>query len=239
MNFSIFWQTAPLSLLLILSFIGLAIVQLLMGVDIDAPSTHDLLRFGANFMPLSMTGEPWRLLSSGFLHIGILHLLFNSFAMYYFGQVTEIIISSVHVGLLFILSVVGGNLLGNYLAWQTVFLGTPLSISAGASGGIMGLGAFLFSLALLQAPIALKLNTKTLGFVMAINLLMGFAVKEVDHAGHIGGTLVGFILGVVYRHALSCRQYANLILTGTMMGMTMLFGVIWYWLHWQIMAVIG
>ncbi|OAV04245.1 hypothetical protein AO381_0877 [Moraxella catarrhalis] len=94
-------------------------------------------------------------------------------------------------------------------------------------------------MALLQAPIALKLNTKTLGFVMAINLLMGFAVKEVDHAGHIGGTLVGFILGVVYRHALSYRQYANLILTGTMMGMAMLFGVIWYWLHWQIMAVIG
>ena len=62
-------------------------------------------------------------------------------------------------------------------------LGTPLAISAGASGGIMGLGAFLFSLALLQAPIALKLNTKTLGFVMAINLLMGFAVKEIDHAG--------------------------------------------------------
>ncbi|MPX21181.1 rhomboid family intramembrane serine protease [Moraxella catarrhalis] len=229
MNFSTFWQTAPLSLLLILSFIGLAIVQLLMGVDIDAPSTHDLLRFGANFMPLSMVGEPWRLLSSGFLHIGILHLLFNSFAMYYFGQVAEIIISSVHVGLLFILAVVGGNLLGNYLTWQAVFLGTPLSISAGASGGIMGLGAFLFSLALLQAPIALKLNTKTLGF----------AVKEIDHAGHIGGTLVGFTLGVVYRYALSYRQYTNLILTGAMMGMAMLFGVIWYWLHWQIMAVIG
>ncbi|XUJ53989.1 rhomboid family intramembrane serine protease [Moraxella catarrhalis] len=159
--------------------------------------------------------------------------------MYYFGQVAEIIISSVHVGLLFILAVVGGNLLGNYLTWQAVFLGTPLSISAGASGGIMGLGAFLFSLALLQAPIALKLNTKTLGFVMAINLLMGFAVKEIDHAGHIGGTLVGFTLGVVYRYALSYRQYTNLILTGAMMGMAMLFGVIWYWLHWQIMAVIG
>ena len=74
---------------------------------------------------------------------------------------------------------------------------------------------------------------------MAIHLLMGFAVKEIDHAGYIGGTLVRFTLGVVYRYALSYRQYTNLILTGAMMGMAMLFGVIWYWLHWQIMAVIG
>ncbi|WP_338421017.1 rhomboid family intramembrane serine protease, partial [Moraxella catarrhalis] len=76
-----------------------------------------------------------------------------------------------------------------------MFLGTPPPISVGASGGIMGLGAFLFSLALLRAPIGLKLNTKNLGFVMAINLLMGFAVDGIDKAGHIGVALVGFIFG--------------------------------------------
>lgn len=239
MNFSTFWQNAPLSFVLILSFIGLAIVQFLMGVDIDTPSTRDLLRFGTNFMPLSMTSEPWRLISSGFLHIGVLHLLFNSFAMYHFGQVTEIVIGSTYFGILFILAVVGGNLLGDYLAWRAVFLGTPPPISAGASGGIMGLGAFLFSLALLRAPIGFKLNTKNLGFVMAINLLMGFAVDGVDNAGHIGGALVGFIIGVIYSRALSRGRRADRVLNGVMVAIVALFMVIWYWLHWQIMAVIG
>ena len=136
-----------------------------MGVDIDAPSTHDLLRFGANFMPLSMVGEPWRLLSSGFFTYWYItsviqqlcdvlfwtsyrdyHQLRSCWFVIYFGCGRR------------------------QLAWKLFgmagcVLGTPLAISAGASGGIMGLGAFLFSLALLQAPIALKLNTKTLGFV--------------------------------------------------------------------------
>ena len=57
--------------------------------------------------------------------------------------------------------------------------------------------------------------------------------------GILAAHLLDFTLGVVYRYALSYRQYTNLILTGAMMGMAMLFGVIWYWLHWQIMAVIG
>ena len=102
-----------------------------MGVDIDAPSTHDLLRFGANFMPLSMVGEPFGDCLAVDFYIGILHLLFNSFAMYYFGQVTEIIISSVHVGLLFILA--GGR---RQLVWKLFGMagcsfGYTLAISAG------------------------------------------------------------------------------------------------------------
>lgn len=79
------------------------------------------------------------MVTSLFLHIGFLHLLFNMFALYYFGQVAERMYGSVHLLLLFLLSGIGGNVLNNYLAWQGLnLMGYEPSVSAGASGGIMG-----------------------------------------------------------------------------------------------------
>ncbi len=82
-------KTAPVTTLLLVSFIGLFIMQVLTGVDANNPSTEALLNWGANALPLTMTDDPWRLVSSAFLHIGLMHLLFNGFAMYFFGQIAE------------------------------------------------------------------------------------------------------------------------------------------------------
>lgn len=96
MNIKTLWQAAPVTLLLIAGFVLVMVIQSLLGVRIDDPSMADLLRFGANFLPVTLH-EPWRLVSSGFLHIGILHLLFNSFAMYYLGQAAELILGGLRL----------------------------------------------------------------------------------------------------------------------------------------------
>lgn len=142
MNIQTLYQKAPVTLLFILSFVGFAVYQLIQGVNFDQPSSEDLLRFGANFLPLTLTHEPWRLVTSAFLHIGLLHLLFNSFAMYYFGQVVEQIVGRGRFLVLFLLSAMGGSLLNLYITWQEVLAGEGVGLSAGASGGIMGLGCF-------------------------------------------------------------------------------------------------
>src|SRR5690606_40761151 len=117
-------KTAPVTTLLFVSFIGLFIMQVLTRVDANNPSTEELLKWGANALPYTMDTEPWRLASSAFLHIGLMHLLFNGFAMYFFGQIAEPMFGSAKFLALFLLAAIGGNLLNNYVTWQRILDGT-------------------------------------------------------------------------------------------------------------------
>ncbi|WP_201583499.1 rhomboid family intramembrane serine protease [Psychrobacter sp. HII-4] len=202
-------KTAPVTTLLLISFIGLFLLQVLTGVDANNPSTEDLLKWGANALPFTMTDDPWRLLSSAFLHIGLMHLLFNGFAMYFFGQVAEPMFGSAKFLALFLLAAIGGNLLNNYITWQGILDGTGQpGISAGASGGIMGIGAALLIAALFKISVnGLVLNLKSLIFIMGINLVYGFAVPGIDNAGHIGGAVTGLVIALAF--AIAYRQRAN------------------------------
>ena len=199
-------KTAPVTTLLLASFIGLFIMQVLTGVDANNPSTEALVKWGANALPLTMMDDPWRLASSAFLHIGLMHLLFNGFAMYFFGQIAEPLFGSAKFLALFLLAAIGGNLLNNYVTWQSILDGTGQpGLSAGASGGIMGIGAALLIAALFKISVnGMVLNLKSLIFIMGINLVYGFAVPGIDNAGHIGGAITGLIIALAF--AIGYRQ---------------------------------
>lgn len=206
------FKTAPLTTLLLISFIGLYIMQVLTGVDANSPSTEALLHWGANALPFSMVEQPWRLVSSGFLHIGLMHLLFNGFAMYFFGQIAEPMFGSGKFLALFLLAVIGGNLLNNQMTWLGILDGTGQpGLSAGASGGIMGIGAALLVAALFKISVnGMVLNLKSLVLIMGINLVYGFAVPGIDNAGHIGGAITGAMIalsiGAANRQRLKAQQ---------------------------------
>ncbi|MGP5338713.1 rhomboid family intramembrane serine protease [Psychrobacter maritimus] len=199
-------KTAPVTTLLLVSFIGLFIMQVLSGVDANNPSTEELLKWGANALPYTMDSEPWRLASSAFLHIGLMHLLFNGFAMYFFGQIAEPMFGSAKFLALFLLAAIGGNLLNNHITWQGILDGTGQpGISAGASGGIMGIGAALLIAALFKISVnGMVLNLKSLIIIMGINLVYGFAVPGIDNAGHIGGAVTGLVIALAF--AIAYRQ---------------------------------
>ncbi len=205
-------KTAPVTTLLLVSFIGLFIMQVLTGVDANNPSTEALLKWGANALPYTMGDEPWRLISSGFLHIGLMHLLFNGFAMYFFGQIAEPMFGSAKFLALFLLAAIGGSLLNNHITWQGILEGTGQpGLSAGASGGIMGIGAALLIAAFFKISVnGMVLNLKSLILIMGINLVYGFAVPGIDNAGHIGGALTGLIIalgiGIAHRQKLVAQQ---------------------------------
>ena len=205
-------KTAPVTTLLLVSFIGLFIMQVLSGVDANNPSTEALLKWGANALPYTMDNEPWRLASSAFLHIGLMHLLFNSFAMYFFGQIAEPMFGSAKFSALFLLAAIGGNLLNNYVTWQGILDGTGQpGLSAGASGGIMGIGAALLIAALFKISVnGMVLNLKSLIIIMGINLVYGFAVPGIDNAGHIGGAVTGLVIALAFAIAYRQRLAATL-----------------------------
>ena len=208
-------KTAPVTTLLLISFIGLFIIQVLTGVDANNPSTEALVKWGANALPFTMDSEPWRLVSSAFLHIGLMHLLFNGFAMYFFGQIAEPMFGSAKFLALFLLSAIGGNLLNNYVTWQGIVDGTgQAGLSAGASGGIMGIGAALLIAALFKISVnGMVLNLKSLIFIMGINLVYGFAVPGIDNAGHIGGAVTGLIIALAF--AIAYRQRMAAVIQNT------------------------
>lgn len=192
-------QYYPITLALVVMCVGVFALQLFFGVNPTNPTNQALIAWGANFLPFSLGEAPWRLVTSLFLHIGFMHLLFNMFALYYFGQVAERMFGAVNFLALFLLSGVGGNLLNNYLGLHSVMAGEPPIISAGASGGIMGIGMALLVTALTKTSFNnFALNFRSLLIVMAINLSYGFLVGGIDNASHVGGAIVGGLLGLVY-----------------------------------------
>ena len=205
LNLQLWWFTA----LLIAVNVGLFAWQILSGVNITDPSTKDAIAWGADFSPLTFSGQPERLFSSMFFHFGLIHLMLNMWALYIFGSVAEQLFGRGYYIGMYLLAGLMGNLLSSYLTilnghelLQQLALGAEIQasllprISAGASGAVMGLGAALTVISLLP-PLPQQrflLDKKTLVLIMAINLVFGFTVSGINNAAHIGGMLMGAAL---------------------------------------------
>lgn len=199
----LWWLTA----LFIAINVGLFLWQVLTGVNITSPSLVDAIHWGADYAPLTFLEEPTRLFSSMFFHFGLIHLMLNMWALYIFGSVAEQLFGRFYYLGLYILAGLMGSLLSGFIDIQnTVQLlqtNDPKlfpTVSAGASGAVMGIGGALTILSLL--PILPKqrfiLDKKTLVMVMGINLFIGFTMPGINNAAHIGGILTGAVLAAIW-----------------------------------------
>jgi membrane associated rhomboid family serine protease len=170
-------------------FLGMALAG---QTVLDFP-VGETIRWGANFGPLTLTGEWWRLLTCVFVHGGLIHVAFNMWCLWNLGQLTESLYGRWTYAAVYLLCGIGSGLAS--LAWHP---GTP---SVGASGAIFGLaGAMLaaFKLGEFSVPrAALQGTLRSLGAFVVYNLIFGAAMSGVDNAAHIGGLLTGLILGAV------------------------------------------
>ncbi len=149
--------------------------------------TDTLLLFGANYGPLVQLGQIYRLVTCSFLHIGIIHLVFNMYTLYIIGSQIERFMGKAKYILIYFISTITASLL------SIIF---TQSISAGASGAIFGL---LGSLLYFGYHYRLYLGTvikKQIIPLIVINLVMGFMSEGVDNAAHIGGLVGGFLATV-------------------------------------------
>lgn len=164
------------------------LAMLVSGVDAMSPDIHSLLQWGANYKPLTIKGQWWRLLSSCFIHIGLIHLLLNMYALLFIGLMLEPLLGKTR----FIVT----YLLTGIIASSTSLWWHDVSVSAGASGAIFGMyGVFL---ALLTTPLVEKSTRRPLFISIAIYIVYNLAsgLKEgVDNAAHIGGILSGILFG--------------------------------------------
>jgi rhomboid protease GluP len=198
---------------IVLINVAVYLVLVLKGVHWLEPNPGQLIPWGANVAPLTLTGEPWRLLTSMFLHIGLLHLVLNCYMLVIMGPLAERTFGHIRFTLVYLISGLFGSLASalwhaNHKVAVTVSVGfgqvftferLEVAVAAGASGALMGItGAVLAHLVVAHARHQQHQDINLRGPLfqtIAINLGMGFMIPGIDNACHIGGLVAGMLLG--------------------------------------------
>lgn len=183
------WPAATVTLIGI--SVGVFVAMVATGISPISPTSDQLLRWGADYGPLTFSGQYWRLLTSAFLHIGFIHLALNMVSLWILGRMVEKLFGAFITFGLYVLTAIGAALLT--LSWN------PLRVSAGASGAIFGLDGVLIAVLYYGKPgLASDLVRRALGWVVKIalfNLLYGLS-RNIDNMAHLGGLVTGLLAGM-------------------------------------------
>lgn len=155
--------------------------------------------------PKVVGAEPWRLITSAFLHSPgtIIHILFNLYALYVFGPALESFLGKARFLALYVTSALGGSL--GVLALYALAIATHGG-SVGATGGFLapgpalGASGAIFGLIGAYLPLrrAIGVNVTMLLIVLGINVALGFVASGIAWEAHLGGLLVGVAMGWVF-----------------------------------------
>lgn len=172
-------------------------------------NTMTLIKFGGNAIALTKRGEYYRLLTSVFLHAGILHLLCNLYSLYVIGPQAESFYGKIKYLFIFLFSGISGSLL------STALSGTN-TISIGASGAIFGLlGAILYFGYHYRVYLGNVLKSQIIPLII-LNLIIGFSFTGIDNLAHIGGLIGGVFasmaVGVPDKSTKMDRANGNILL---------------------------
>jgi len=177
--------------ILLLINIAVFIVMVLMGVNVASPTGKELFETGAVRRHEVLSGEYWRLVSSQFIHGGIMHLMANLIGLSIAGFFVERIIGWKRF--------IAGYIVCGVLASLASIFWHENTISAGASGAIFGLYGIMLSFLILNvyAKESRTLIWIILAIFPGISLLLGLS-GGIDNAAHIGGFIGGFVISSIF-----------------------------------------
>jgi len=184
------WRTAPVTLTM------LGLCWLVFAFDFivtagDQPS-GPLVRAGQIVPSLIQAGQWWRLITSGFIHYGILHIAFNSYALFQVGLLVEYVYGSARYFAIYMVALVAGGLAAYYST-----IGTN-DATAGASGAIMGVFGAMAVLAF-KLPHARGILLRSALMPIVLTLGNGFLNSGISNSGHIGGLIGGVLTAWVLK----------------------------------------
>ena len=146
------------------------------------------------FVPVVAAGEPWRFLTTAFLHANYMHLGFNMWALWVLGGSLEPVLGRWRFTAVYLLSALGGSTAIYWLSWpDTDAWGT---MTVGASGAVFGLFSTMF-------VVQRRFGRDTSGIValLVINGVVSFLGANISWQGHLGGLIVGGIVAAIYAWA--------------------------------------
>ena len=183
---------------LIISNIIMFLMTMLSGGNLFDISPNLLYEFGGlvNYGHMSSPIELYRLITSMFLHAGIIHLAFNLYALYILGPQLESFFGKIKYILIYLLSGIIGGLTSMIFQQDTV-------VSVGASGAIFGLiGAFIFFGYHHRVYFGTVIKSQIIPLLL-INLVLGFTMSGINMFAHLGGLIGGVLsakaVGVKYK----------------------------------------
>jgi membrane associated rhomboid family serine protease/Flp pilus assembly protein TadD len=190
-NAAVMSKARPATYVLVAINIAIFIAMMVSGISAVDPATDKVLRWGADYGPYTLDGQYWRLITSMFLHFGIIHILANMWCLWSLGRLAEELLGPLSVIGSYLLTGVGASLLS--LSWN------PMRVSAGASGAIFGIAGVLITVLYYGQHGLPKENVRSLlGYVVRfslLNLLFGLR-GHVDNMAHLGGLVTGLIIGL-------------------------------------------
>jgi membrane associated rhomboid family serine protease len=130
-------------------------------------------------------GEWWRILTSAFLHGGLLHIAVNMFSLWILGRFVESAMGPIRMALIYFISLIASGL-------GVVYFSGPDAVTVGASGAIFGLFGALFAIGFRLGKPGVELVRANIG-ILVINLIISFTVPAISWQAHICGLIAGFI----------------------------------------------
>jgi len=168
-------------------------VMVATGVNALNPTVEQLLRWGADYGPLTLGGQPWRLVTNTFVHLGLVHILANMAALLSAGAIVERLFGPLAFAALYLAAGIAASLASTLIH--------PLVVSAGASGAIFGVYGALGALVLLQRGAIPGVVLSKLGGVagsfIVYNIVFGAAHAGIDNIAHLGGLVGGAVAGAL------------------------------------------
>ena len=132
------------------------------------------------------SGEWWRLFTAGFLHLSVLHILFNMWGLWVLGRPLESMLGRARFAVLYAVSLFVGSTVSYVFA-------SPQGASVGASGAIFGLAGGMIVVAK-----RMHWNLNWLVGIVALNFLLPFMVPDIDWHAHVGGLVAGLIVTAAF-----------------------------------------
>ena len=164
------------------------------GISFTSPSPRDVFNWGGDFAPATLgQHQYWRLLTSTFLHFGIIHIAFNMYVLYQIGPFIEQVFGRIRYLIIYFAAGLGGSIVS--------VLVHPAAVGAGASGAIFGLYGAVFGFLLRNRRTLNPAVTKTIfnsaGIFVLYNVVYGSITRTTDLSAHFGGLLTGFLVGML------------------------------------------
>lgn len=197
------------------------IVMVASGVSAFEPQVDQLIRWGANYGPRTLNGEWWRLATSMFVHIGLVHLLLNGYCLFQLGTLAERLFGARRFAALYLLSGLAGSLVS-----LTIH---PLIVAAGASGAIFGVAGGLLALhrrKLLDGLPSMRAALRSIVPFVLYNLVAGLR-PGIDNAAHVGGLVTGLTLGALLPLQTADNESGQRRATQAISGVTAILVTAW------------
>jgi membrane associated rhomboid family serine protease len=204
-------RTAPTTATVTQILIGINIVVFIAETAAGAPlgggGGGQVFNKGALFGPLiAHQHEYWRIVTSGFLHDGILHIAFNMFFLYVMGMILEPAIGRVNFLAVYLTALIAGSF--GALLFQ------PDAVTVGASGACFGV---LGALIVVARARGIPIWQSGLGITLLINIVFSLSVRGISIGGHLGGVVGGLIAGVLIVELAERRDNQPLALLGCLL----------------------